>query len=104
MLLHTPASPKHTYFDVLKEELAKLNVDFQYFDSEELFVEEMSKKSMNLQEHPEIRSTLSAKGELSTYHRLHTQLNEIRDTIEQHCHKFIGRYRCCIDYNYFRAK
>ncbi|AWN74654.1 hypothetical protein LEAN103870_17625 [Legionella anisa] len=90
MLLHTPASANQTYFDILKEELAKLNVDFKYYDTEELFVEEMATKSLSLQKHPEIRSTFSFRGESSTYHHLHTKLNEVRDTIEQHCHKFIG--------------
>lgn len=90
MLLHTkiPGSDQ-TYIKKLEEELIRLNLNCKLYDTEELFVKEIAKKSFILQDHPEMRSNmLLGKGHFSTYHELHAKLDSVKAEMIAHCHKF----------------
>jgi aspartate/glutamate racemase len=87
MLLHTKIPMEdRTYLEKLQDELNKLpnNIRHKYYDSEEIFVEEMAKKSIYFQRHPEQRST----GEREDVD-LNMQLTILKDTIEKYSNSFI---------------
>ena len=90
MLLHTriPGSDQ-TYLKKLEADLKQLNLNCKLYDTEELFVKEIAKKSFVLQDHPEMRSNmLLGKGKFSTYHELHAKLDVVKEEMIAHCHKF----------------